>query len=909
MVITEGKRYMVAFPQVWAASTEKPLPMPMMLLLSARDTTIVRITMPALVSDAPRLDREYTLLPGVVTKLPISTSAMNVMSQTRNGFGISVTADRPFSVGTAQAWQGNGETAQHLPIEAWGTSYYSMNFYQDRYGSSTQGYQYRPSQILVIADQNNTVVTFRPTVPTEGGKDAPSVAKGASQTVTLMRGETFLIKSQIDTSMSRDSGSDLSGTYITSTKPIGVVSGHTKVSTTRMPDLIPPSGIHAVDASMLRNNVHDVMYPTEMAGRTFVTVPVMYTPLRVVGQSSAEYGIGDDRGDVIRLIALEDNTHIQRMRQDGSGFVDVFTLQKGETKIIPSHEEASFWVASAPVHVGQYGKSFAKVDVNRIKAKGGSTDEAQGAPTVEAGMPMLQMVPPTERWITNATFSSPEGMDAFLNIVFRADEISSIQFDGRPLTSAFGGAVRPIRGTEYAYIRTPVASGNHSITSLSDNVRWMAWNYASLDGLNFGRAYGVAVGIDYSMTCSDDEIVSNVESIGCDLKEVSVQVMSSGCASGKLIYPLQLTNTTFIGKKGFNAGDTFGGYYVRVGDERLPGRATIRTVSSSGKFLDQVLYFEPGSIRPSAIKHDFGWQPKLKSVSSWQTLTNPHKDRSVVVTSVSMMHNNLAFEVLAPATPFVLDPLQSVEVTVKCTMTSDTLAVDTLIANTGCIDWKVTEYTSRLLSPKLSISDVDFGKVSAWSNPIIDTVDIINHDSVDVLIWNHRIETLKGPEGSFRVLGINGKSIDHSLTTELQPGDSLKLVVECLSTVVGELEQIHHFYTDIQGQLLTMRLRAHSVDDTTTSVSSEAATTGLSFTVTPQPINDAATITLTTMERGAATIELMDLNGRAVSITTEQVTASPQLFSLRNLFVPNGLYILKISVNGRSASTTINVYQ
>ncbi|MBK7186002.1 MAG: T9SS type A sorting domain-containing protein [Ignavibacteria bacterium] len=904
MVITEGRRYMVAFPQVWTAPTEKPLPMPMMLLLSARDTTIVRISTPALDSDAPRMEKEYTIRPGVVLKVPISTAAMNVMSQTIHGFGISVTADRPFSVGTAQAWHGNGEAAQHLPVEAWGTSYYSMNFYQDRYGFAAKGYQYRPSQILVIADQDSTVVTFRPTVPTEGGKDAPSVAKGASQTVTLMRGETFLIKSLIDTSTSRDFVSDLSGTYITSTKPIGVVSGHTKVATTLLPDVLPPGGFYAGDASMVRNNVHDVMYPTEMAGRTFVTLPTMYTPLRVVGQSSPGSGIGDDRGDVIRLIALEDNTNVRRMSQDGAGFVDVFTLQKGETKIIPSHEEASFWEASAPVLVGQYGKSFAKVVLPKIKAKAGSTDEAQGAPTVEAGMPMLQMVPPAERWITNGTFSSAEAMDAFLNIVFKADEISLIQFDGRPMTSAFGGAVRPLKGTEYAFIRTPVASGTHTITSLSDNVRWMAWNYASLDGLQQGRAYGTAVGIDLSTPCDDDVLADSVENAECDQQRVNVWVSSSGCARGHMIYPLDLVNTTLDIENDFNNGSSTARYSVRVVHDSLPGSATIRTVSSSGKVLDRVLHFEPGNVSSSRITHDFGRQPRFTPVRSTQTLTNPHVDRSVVVTNVSMMHGNNAFDVDAPPTPFVLDPGGSVDVTITCRMGTDTLAKDTLIARTGCIDWKLTEYVGRLLRPTLTIPDVDFGTISTSSTPIADTVEIINRDSVVVSIRDHRSETLSGPRSSFRVLGIDGVPIKPYLTTELQPGQSLKLIVECIPEVVGEFEQLHRFSTDVQGLTLTMRLRANSVD-TITSVTGEAETPGLTFTVTPQPINETATLTIATIERGTATIELIDLLGNVISSRTETVTSSPQSFVIGGMNVPSGTYSVRVTANGRQATARI----
>ncbi|HLP29383.1 MAG TPA: IgGFc-binding protein, partial [Candidatus Didemnitutus sp.] len=690
MVITEGRRYMVAFPQVWTAPTEKPLPQPMQLLISSRVKTSVRIQSPAGVNDAAKMDKEYTVEPNKVLRVPISTAYMNVKSQARKGYGISITSKHPITVSTLQAWQGNGETAQHLPVESWGTSYYSMNFYQDRYGFPAMGYQYRPSQILVIADQDSTVVTYSPTVPTEGGIDAPSVAKGASQSITLMRGETFLIKSLIDTSMSRDSSSDLSGTSITSTKPIAVVSGHTKVSTPRMPDILVPNRPDATEASMVRNNVHEVMHPTTMAGRTFVTLPVMYTPLRVVGQNSTNYGIGDDRGDVIRFIALEDNTRIQCMSQDGSGFDNVFTLQKGETQFLPAHEQASLWNTTAPVLVGQYGKSYAKVAITQIKAGDGSADEVLGRPTVEVGMPMLQMVPPTDRWITYATFCAPEGMDDFLNIVFKTSEISAIMFDGRSLATVFGAAVRPLKGTEYAFIRTPIASGNHTITSLSDTVRWMAWNYSSLDGLQQGRAYGTAVGIDLTMACPGDSLLDRAENSGCLETHVTTWNSSDECGSICMIYALDLFNTSLIESEDFQPGDSIVDYHVHVGDSTKPASAVVRTLSSSGSFIDRTFEYVPDSIYASASVHDFGSQSALASSTDTLVLTNPYPNRPISVTRIFMLNGDSTFSIEGVTTPLELPPGSNINILVICKNLSQNYAMDTLVVRTNCVDWKLT---------------------------------------------------------------------------------------------------------------------------------------------------------------------------------------------------------------------------
>lgn len=151
MSITEGCRYMVAFPQVWASPSETPLQKSMMLLVSSPTKTKVRVKTPAVMNDGPPMDAEYTIEANRVGMIPISVAYMNKLSETKRGYGIAVEAPSPISVFTLQQWNGNGEVARHLPVEAWGSTYYTMNFYQDRYGTQAAGYDYRPSQIVIVA--------------------------------------------------------------------------------------------------------------------------------------------------------------------------------------------------------------------------------------------------------------------------------------------------------------------------------------------------------------------------------------------------------------------------------------------------------------------------------------------------------------------------------------------------------------------------------------------------------------------------------------------------------------------------------------------------------------------------------------------------------------------------------------
>ncbi|MBK6760559.1 MAG: T9SS type A sorting domain-containing protein [Ignavibacteria bacterium] len=790
MMVTEGLRYMAAFPQVWAEPTEKPMPQPMQLLISSKTKTTVRIQTPASINPAAKIDKVFTVEANKVLKVPISTDYMNSESQVRSGLGISIVGESPISVSTYQAWQGNGEMARHLPIESWGTSYYSMNFYQDRFGFETN-YHHRPNQILIISSEDSTIVALTPTVNTEGGVDLPSIAKGTSQSVLLMKGETFLIRSLIDTLRFRDQSTDLSGTYITSTKPIGIVSGHTKGAIMRMPDLLPPTGSFAAEGRYVRNNVHEAMHPTNLAGTTFITVPIMYTPTRVLGQGTSDNGIDNDRGDVIRVVGLEDGTTVRIRRSDHPGFITKFILNKGESRLDTALEYATNWVSDKPILMGQYGKSYAKLLPPKMSAGTNSTESPQGHLTVECGMPMLQMVPPIDRWITHAVLHAPEGMDNFFNIVFKASEVNKIKIDGHSLATAFDKSMRLLTGTEYAYIRTPLGSGDHVVESADNTVRWMAWSYSSLDGLQAGRACGEAVGIDLTTPCGDDSLFDIAVSDTCGQTTVTSWVTSSGCGSIYMIHAVDLKNATLTIDEGFRSGDSIGVYRVKVIDSLKSASASVRTVSRSGDFIDRVIQYVPDSITSSKSRHDFGAQVKQSTTTDTLTIRNPYPETPIMITEIAMANGDPTFTLSGFSTPYRLVGRSFIRIVVSCRLLSDDTVRDTLVVRTNCREMKLTEYSVRA-----------------------------------------------------RV-------------------------------------------------------------DTTTSVTGEAATTGLSFTVTPQPTNETATLTLTTIERGAATIELIDLLGNVITSRTEQVTSSPQSFVIGGMNVPSGTYSVRVTASGRQATAQI----
>lgn len=813
MALTEGRKYTVAFPQVWASPTEKPMPQPMQLLISSKVKTKIRIQTLAGINDAARIDKEYQVEANKVLKVPISTAYMNVESESRKGYGITITSAAPISVSTYQAWQGNGEMARHLPVEGWGKNYYTMNFYQDRYGNSS-GYKYRPGQILIIADKDNTVVSYTPTVDTEGGIEAPSVRKGATQTVTLEKGETFLIKAKINEPLNKEWETDLTSTWIRANKPVGVVSGHTKVAIMRYPDVLPPTGMFAAEAHFVRNNVHDAMLPLEMSGTRFVTTPCMYTPTRVVGQASIEFGIDDDRGDVIRVVGLEDGTTVKAMRQDGSGLLNKFSLRKGETRLETALEVATYWESDKPILMGQYGKSYAKI-LPPLKVKGKDGEEAQGHPTVESGMPMLQYIPSVDRWVEYGVFHAPEGMDNFFNIVFKSSEIGKIKVDGRSLTSAFGGAMRLIKGTEFAYIRTPIGSGDHVVESTDNTVRWAAWNYGSLDGLQQGRAYGTPVSIDMTEPCDDS--LSVIEQIVCgDVEGTATSIGGVSCGSIFAIYGDELTNySLYVDEDALSDRLKTVQFSLKVLDKTQDASATVTCVTRSGKFVQKTYTYVADKITWTPKTIDFGTIAFNTPVCRVFTISNPTAN-PVTVKNVRVS-NQLVFT-CTPSGPFVIQPNGSLDVTACATINSSPEVVDTVVVELSCFELKTTELRVRGSEPKIYVSDVDWGKVPASTPGITKLVSIQNGSGVNLVLSGYDQTLMVGPN-FFNPQTLSGQPLASAFPMTLPPNGKYEFnVTYSPNGVVGVQHRVDvPFYSNarvvdsiaiLQGEGITIDLTA-----------------------------------------------------------------------------------------------------
>jgi IgGFc binding protein/PEP-CTERM motif len=227
------------------------------------------------------------------------------------------------------------------------------------------------SQAAIHATQNDTVVTFTP----KGG--APIV-------ITLQAGQTYKYAG---------GSTDITGSFVSSTKPVAVFSGH------NCAQVLP--GNTACDTLL------EQAIPTDKLSKSYL----------ITASKGAE--ISQQKSDLVRVVATVNGTEV---KVDG---VVVATINAGDFHQFSLAEKSGALIeASQPVSVAQYLKGT---------GGGGNTD------------PALSYVPGADTWLKAYRLATPSGASEFdvnyASIVIDADDLDSLKLDGTLVNSALFSAI------------------------------------------------------------------------------------------------------------------------------------------------------------------------------------------------------------------------------------------------------------------------------------------------------------------------------------------------------------------------------------------------------------------------------------------------------------------------------------
>jgi hypothetical protein len=247
--------------------------------------------------------QNFSVTAGQATTVTIPTNVVMRSTDQVESKGVHVTAQAPITIHALDfvPFASDGFTA--LPTTSLGTDYVTVGYQDGSFGASLGGVTAGGGEFSVVATQDNTTVTITPSE--RDGRFGHHPAKVPYQ-IALNQGQTYQLQNlNGSTTDARQNGTDgdLTGSIITSDKPVAVVSGHECA--------FVPANVGFC------NLLEEQIPPTDLWGKNFVTMPL----------ATRQTG-----GDFFRVVAAHDGTSLQingaqAATLNRGGFFDVSLAQ------------------------------------------------------------------------------------------------------------------------------------------------------------------------------------------------------------------------------------------------------------------------------------------------------------------------------------------------------------------------------------------------------------------------------------------------------------------------------------------------------------------------------------------------------------------------------------------------------
>jgi hypothetical protein len=151
---------------------------------------------------------------------------------------VHVSSNAPISLSAYNYKRGSGEGMLVLPVTTYGKEYRSLNY--PTYRGEGETYS---GQFIIVSPFDDNIVTIKTKAFTENSSGVESHVPESSWQVQLRKGQTYLVRSstKLGTNIT-----DLTGSHITSTRPVAVISGHQYAKFVNEPfgstffEMIPP---------------------------------------------------------------------------------------------------------------------------------------------------------------------------------------------------------------------------------------------------------------------------------------------------------------------------------------------------------------------------------------------------------------------------------------------------------------------------------------------------------------------------------------------------------------------------------------------------------------------------------------------------------------------------------------------
>lgn len=577
---------------------------------------------------------------------------------------VEIESELPISVFAMSSQFTTSDSYTVLPVELWGTEYVVVSLSNDTYGDGlgtpVDPAEIRQSEFMIIANDNGTVIEFQPPVPTEGGR-----AAGQWHTITLQRGECFLVKSY----PSRQGTGDLSGTMIRASKPIGVLSGHVRAS---VPVGLPPT----LDS---KDHLIEMLLPNALLGSSYLTVPFSTGGRLPVG-------------DYLRAVAIYPDTRITiyTEREDL-----VRTLARpGDTLTLTGVNSPSWWYANRP---------FALVQLM-------TTGTVANSIMFD---PAMVIATPIGRYVSRSIFQAPANLsDAtfsrqfdrhWLNVICDDKARLALTLDGKSVARSIAPelATQKFRSSGMFWAQIPISPGVHVLEADSGLFTGVLY------GMGYTDSYAHIIGV--TSFVGRDTVVPSLSArdscgwiIGSALDEGG-----SGLAY-VVVDPDNTQNYEFHVRPMQDGTITFQARLVSPFSDASIA-ILVRDNAGNGvryryRYAAPEVDFTPRPLRLSV-------EDTLREYCAQAAIRNYSFSDTLEVSSLSLVNGGGIFQVRSTTWPIQCPPRREMKVTVCATLPRPGIYRDTLIWELGCGRTYRQALDAQVTRAALTTEDIDFGDV------------------------------------------------------------------------------------------------------------------------------------------------------------------------------------------------------
>ncbi len=573
---------------------------------------------------------------------------------------IHITSDDPIVVYGINRVPFTTDGLLALPVNAIGREYVVASA-PDITGNTIQKL---PSQYVIVAPYDNTVVSIIQSTDTYGHQ------LGEAFTVTMNKGDVY-------SAMSSGPGGDLTGTYISASKPVAVMGGQT---CTYLPDARYPACDHLCEE----------LLPVESWGKFYHLVPFAN---RVKGDLIRIFSGGPDAD-----IFINGSKIATLSRKGGLPGEAWLQLLEPDRRLM----EIS---SNQPIYVAQYN--------NSQSYDGVATD------------PFYLTLTPVEQYQTALTFATPSSDYElnFVSIVCDSAAFDSLEIadagtgDWQLAKSRFPSPAKRfptlINGVPYVGVVFQIPSGTYQMRGPRPFAGYL-YGFSSYD--SYGYPLSVAVGnlskpdtvapeVTHTQDCDGNVTAQTTDYPNDDAIRTNLAVIRLVASSSFNYEFVDKSNEKFVPNM-----DRSTQYMLRVVDLSQDARAVVSISDGAGNVTFDTVTYTAFQVRLQPPTTEFGPMNIGAVVSKDLQLVN-ESDRPVSLEEVFLQLKDQGFEIVAPTGPLTLAPKQQIPVTVKFTATTTGFFRDSVGVRDTCGPRILAEVTATVGQPIIKVSDIDFG---AW---------------------------------------------------------------------------------------------------------------------------------------------------------------------------------------------------